>query len=79
MRGTEISEFIDSAYTWQERAINAEAEVERLKEYLNKIYERVRPEGINGGYPYGATNFLGYEVFKIVDDWRREQANKEVE
>lgn len=31
MRGTEVSEFIDLAYTWQERAIKAEAEVERLK------------------------------------------------
>jgi len=31
MRGTEVSEFIDSAYTWQERATKAEAEVERLK------------------------------------------------
>ena len=30
MRGTEVSEFIDSAYTWQERATKAETEVERL-------------------------------------------------
>ena len=34
MRGTEVSEFIDSAYTWQERAIKAETEVEQLK----KVY-----------------------------------------
>ena len=30
MRGTEVSEFIDSAYTWQERSTKAETEVERL-------------------------------------------------
>jgi hypothetical protein len=30
MRGTEVSEFIDLAYIWQERATEAEAEVERL-------------------------------------------------
>lgn len=29
MRGTEVSEFIDLAYTWQERATKAEAEAER--------------------------------------------------
>ena len=32
MRGTEVSEFIDLAYTWQERATKAEAEVARLTE-----------------------------------------------
>ena len=31
MRGTEVSEFIDSAYTWQERALKAEAENARLR------------------------------------------------
>lgn len=35
MRGTEVSEFIDSAYTWQERATKAEAEVERLRAEVN--------------------------------------------
>lgn len=45
MRGTEVSEFIDSAYTWQERAIKAEAEVERLKAenaLLRKLYEAAK-------------------------------------
>jgi hypothetical protein len=31
MRGTEVSEFIDSAYIWQERAIKAEAENIKLR------------------------------------------------
>ena len=34
MRNTEVSEFIDSAYIWQERATRAEAEVERLQTLL---------------------------------------------
>lgn len=37
MMGTEVSEFIDSAYTWQERATKAEAEVERLRMALDKL------------------------------------------
>ena len=36
MRGTEVSEFIDLAYIWQERATEAEVEVERLKTELKK-------------------------------------------
>jgi hypothetical protein len=32
MRNTEVSEFIDLAYIWQERAIKAEAKLDRLIE-----------------------------------------------
>ena len=41
MRGTEVSEFIDSAYTWQERADRAEAEAadwqEVAKQHMKKV------------------------------------------
>ena len=45
MRGTEVSEFIDSAYTWQERALKAETEVERLtaeNAKLRKVVDAAR-------------------------------------
>lgn len=45
MMGTEISEFIDSAYTWQERAIKAEAkftECRKAAEVLQSEVERLQ-------------------------------------
>ena len=47
MRGTEVSEFIDSAYTWQERATKAEAEVERLQKVYsitNESWQKIQAE-----------------------------------
>ncbi len=49
MRGTEVSEFIDLAYTWQERATKAEAEVERLKKVYattNDSWKKLQAENI---------------------------------
>ena len=42
-------------------------------EVLNKIYERTRPGGKKGGYPYGSTTCIGADVYDIVVDWRGPQ------
>lgn len=47
MRGTEVSEFIDSAYTWQERATKAEAENARLRKVVDAAREFVSSTGCN--------------------------------
>jgi len=47
MRGTEVSEFINSAYTWQERATKAEAEVDRLQKVYsitNESWQKIQAE-----------------------------------
>jgi len=47
MRGTEVSEFIDLAYIWQERATEAEAEVERLREVIlenESFFTKIMPQ-----------------------------------
>ena len=41
MRGTEVSEFIDLAYTWQERATRAEAEVDRLRKISRTLVDDI--------------------------------------
>jgi hypothetical protein len=57
MRGTEVSEFIDSAYIWEERANKAEAENARLRkvvdaagEYTKHFDEFVNSKGIVTSY-----------------------------
>ena len=47
MRGTEVSEFIDSAYTWQERAIKAEAENAKLRKVVEAAREFISSTGCN--------------------------------
>lgn len=42
MRGTEVSEFIDLAYTWQERATNAEAENAKLRKVAEAAKKMVK-------------------------------------
>jgi len=41
MRGTEVSEIIDLAYTWQERATEAEAEAADWREVAKQHMEKV--------------------------------------
>ena len=37
---------------------------------LNKVYNRVEPNGVDGGYPFGATTCIGLDVYNIVKEWR---------
>lgn len=51
MRGTEVSEFIDLTYTWQERAIKAEAkftECRKAADVLQSEVGRLRKYGTIG-------------------------------
>ena len=43
---------------------------------LDNIYDRTKPGGIKGGYPYGATTFLGLDVYKVILEWRGKQEGK---
>ena len=37
---------------------------------IETIYERTRPGGVHGGYPYGATTCLGIDVYNSIKEWR---------
>jgi hypothetical protein len=39
---------------------------------LIEIYDRVKPDGIDGGYPCGSTTSIGYDVYEIVNKWIKE-------
>jgi hypothetical protein len=47
MRGTEVSEFIDLAYIWEERANNAEAENAKLRKVADAAREFISSTGCN--------------------------------
>jgi hypothetical protein len=42
-------------------------------EAMDEIYERIRPGGKEGGYPYGGTTCIGTDVYNIVANWRGPQ------
>jgi len=46
------------------------ARTEKAEAVLNEIYERTRPGGKKGGYPYGSTTCIGADVYDIVAEWR---------
>lgn len=58
-------------------AMNLSRLTERLgmaESCITQIFNRVRRGGIEGGYPFGATTCIGYDVYKIVAQWRGEES-----
>ena len=81
---TELTEYNCNTKTGCKLIENVKAEVARLKqkladavEYLDEIYERTRIGGKAGGYPYGATTCLGFDVYMTVCKWRGESAEED--
>ena len=57
----------------QARLAESQRREQAAVEVLDEIYERTRPGGKKGGYPYGGTTCIGDDIYNIAAKWRGQQ------